>query len=306
MGVRFQFFPMTVLEPFIIPHLDLCVVIPIACVSVCNTILVCCLRRRRSLFAQHVQLRQHSDVRSPATQLSSATAANVTPSHSRENSYEKRRGCPRDDALKLSPIYRRDDGHSCGDECFDCGSSRCKHSPASVGGTFGRSQNQSSSFIRLGGRQYHGSSLSNCSTPLHQHNQHNPFNQQQQQQQQRKKKSKNRAPGGHSGDAKVTSMVLAVTWTFLISQAFAGAQIIVHLTGSQGNCGQRCVLFNQFCDLVFALVSATNFLLYYAFGQRFRRIIRKRFCWRRSSSNCGTGHNLADSMGSRSTRQSVR
>ncbi|RUS75765.1 hypothetical protein EGW08_016470, partial [Elysia chlorotica] len=250
------------------------VLIPIACVSVCNTVLVCCLRRRRSLFAQHVQLCQYSDVQSPATQLSTAgPTANGSPCHSRENSREnscekRPDGCASDCSLKLSPIYRRGDtcnGHSNRDSCdsdFDLSASPCnKHSPGSIAAKFGsaREREQSSSFIRLGGKQYPGNKLS--ASPTSQHHHHHHHHHHQHQQQHKKKQHRKRTAGaGRSGDAKVTSMVLAVTWTFLISQAFAGAQVILHLTGSQATCGQRCVLFNQFCDLVYVLVSATNFL----------------------------------------------
>ena len=197
------------------------VVIPIVCVSVCNTILVCCLRRRRSLFAEHVQLRQHPDVSSHVTQLSTATAV-TTPTHSRENSYEKRRDCTREcGSLKPSPIYRRGDSHTC-ESSFDCSNSiRCKHSPVFGGGEGGgrvggrgSEREQSSSFIRLGGKQYQNNSLSNSSTPQHHyHHQH-----QQHHHHHRLNQKNKRSGGGHSSDTKVTSMVLAVTWTFLISQ----------------------------------------------------------------------------------------
>ncbi|XP_035826321.1 probable G-protein coupled receptor frpr-1 [Aplysia californica] len=89
--------------------------------------------------------------------------------------------------------------------------------------------------------------------------------------------SNDAARNAPSNDSRVTTVVFAITWTFLISQTFAGAQVLLLLTGHNA-CGDPCHLFNQVCDLVFVLVSATNFLLYYAFGQRFRRIIRGYFC----------------------------
>ncbi|XP_025076250.1 FMRFamide receptor-like isoform X2 [Pomacea canaliculata] len=80
---------------------------------------------------------------------------------------------------------------------------------------------------------------------------------------------------------RVTSVVLAITSVFLLSQLFAAAQVLIHLLGYEQLCGHPCAVFTQICDTVFILVSATNFLLYYAFGENFRKIIRKYLCCRR-------------------------
>ncbi|KAK7464005.1 hypothetical protein BaRGS_00038003, partial [Batillaria attramentaria] len=89
---------------------------------------------------------------------------------------------------------------------------------------------------------------------------------------------------GPASNHRVTSVVLAITGVFLLSQLFAGAQVLIHLLDFERTCGQPCVVFTQVCDTVFLLVSATNFLLYYAFGEKFRKIIKNSMCCRTASS----------------------
>ncbi|XP_076470340.1 uncharacterized protein LOC143300502 [Babylonia areolata] len=88
-------------------------------------------------------------------------------------------------------------------------------------------------------------------------------------------------PASHQ---RVTSVVLAITGTFLLSQLFAGTQVLLHLLGVDKRHVQPCAVFTQVCDIVVILVSATNFLLYYAFGEKFRKIIRDNLCCKKRSS----------------------
>ncbi|CAL1540106.1 unnamed protein product [Lymnaea stagnalis] len=87
-------------------------------------------------------------------------------------------------------------------------------------------------------------------------------------------------------DGRVTPMVLAVTWTFVLSHSFAGIQVFYHLWRDQNSCTEWCITFDQLCDVIFALTSATNFLLYYAFGIKFRKLVKQcfnRLCTRSST-----------------------
>ncbi|XP_076449241.1 uncharacterized protein LOC143285720 [Babylonia areolata] len=98
------------------------------------------------------------------------------------------------------------------------------------------------------------------------------------------------APGAHrhhQQHQRVTSVVLAITGVFLLSQVFAGTQVLLHLLGLDKVNVEASTVFAQVCDTVVILVSATNFLLYYAFGEKFRKIIRSHTCCTMCQSHPG-------------------
>ncbi|KAK7114576.1 FMRFamide receptor-like [Littorina saxatilis] len=90
---------------------------------------------------------------------------------------------------------------------------------------------------------------------------------------------------GQASNHRVTSVVLAITGVFLLSQVFTGTQVLLHLLGLDKQYVQSSTVFAQVCDTVVILVSATNFLLYYAFGEKFRKIIRSHICCKKSNTN---------------------
>ncbi|XP_055891501.1 FMRFamide receptor-like [Biomphalaria glabrata] len=98
-------------------------------------------------------------------------------------------------------------------------------------------------------------------------------------------------------DGRVTPMVLAVTWAFVLSHVFAVVQVFLNL---QGPCSspQWCITFNLVCDFIFLSTSATNFLLYYAFGKKFRKLVQVFF----STGRCGRARQKSFRMSSRSSR----
>lgn len=50
---------------------------------------------------------------------------------------------------------------------------------------------------------------------------------------------------------RVTSVVLAITSVFLLSQLFAAAQVLIHLLGYEQLCGHPCAVFTQVNNSIF-------------------------------------------------------
>ncbi|KAL8613865.1 hypothetical protein ACOMHN_032855 [Nucella lapillus] len=84
-------------------------------------------------------------------------------------------------------------------------------------------------------------------------------------------------------ESKLTVMILSLTVVFCICQVFAAVELIVvqlEKDNSQelDHCSQACEGFSAFAETMTIVNSATNFLLYSIFGEKFRRACIRYIC----------------------------
>ena len=84
-------------------------------------------------------------------------------------------------------------------------------------------------------------------------------------------------------ESKLTVMILSLTAVFCMCQVFAAVELIVVQLEKDdstqlGHCSQGCEGFSAFAETMTIVNSATNFLLYSIFGEKFRRACFRYVC----------------------------
>nr|KAG5704471.1 hypothetical protein BaRGS_003782 [Batillaria attramentaria] len=84
-------------------------------------------------------------------------------------------------------------------------------------------------------------------------------------------------------EVKLTIMVLSLTVVFCVCQLFAAIELIIvqlekDYKAELGHCSEPCEAFSAFAETMTIVNSATNFLLYSIFGEKFRRACIKYMC----------------------------
>ncbi|XP_076470824.1 FMRFamide receptor-like [Babylonia areolata] len=84
-------------------------------------------------------------------------------------------------------------------------------------------------------------------------------------------------------ESKLTVMILSLTVVFCVCQVFAAVELIIvqlekDYSQRLGHCSRACEGFSAFAETMTIVNSATNFLLYSIFGEKFRRACVRYIC----------------------------
>lgn len=84
-------------------------------------------------------------------------------------------------------------------------------------------------------------------------------------------------------ESKLTVMILSLTAVFCLCQVFAAVELVIvqlekDYSVQLGHCSQTCEGFSAFAETMTIVNSATNFLLYSIFGEKFRRACLRYMC----------------------------
>ncbi|KAL8605173.1 hypothetical protein ACOMHN_031114 [Nucella lapillus] len=84
-------------------------------------------------------------------------------------------------------------------------------------------------------------------------------------------------------ESKLTVMILSLTAVFCVCQVLAAIELIIvqlekDYTARLGHCSHPCEAFSAFAETMTVVNSATNFMLYSIFGEKFRRACCRYVC----------------------------